>query len=268
MWRWPLCSGVTAFTTTRHGGYSQGEYGEMNVNPWVGDDPEAVRKNQQLLCNELGLPDNSHLVIPHQVHGTELLHISSDILSLSPKERTQRLDGIDGVTTDIRGIAIGVSTADCVPILLYDKEHHAASAVHAGWRGCVGRIILKAIRTMEELYGSQANQIKALIGPCIMKQSYQVKADVMEQFRKTGYDVRDFSSPTTATYPQAVAKKPEATSWNLDLVQFCNIELVNAGISQGNILKAQKNTYEQPDNLFSARRQGIASGRLFTGIIL
>lgn len=266
--RWQFNTHVTAFTTTRRGGYSHGEYAGMNINPWVGDDPEAVKKNQELLCQELHLRDTSRLVLPHQVHGTEIFQVKSDFLSLTHEERTERLEGIDAIMTDVPGIAIGVSTADCVPVLLYDIEHHTACAIHAGWRGCVQRIIPKALHAMKGAFGSHPNQMKALVGPCIQRHSYQVKADVMEQFRQTGFDVKLFSMPTPLTKEQEACMKPEDRAWHLDLPQFCKLELEEAGISDQHILLAMQNTYEKADLLYSARRQGIASGRNFTGIIL
>ena len=268
IWRWRFGSQVTAFTTTRRGGYSQGEYGEMNVNPWVGDDPEAVKKNRELLCQELRLRDTSRLIMPHQVHGTEMVQITRDFLALPREEQAQRLEGIDAVMTDVPSIAIGVSTADCVPVLLYDIKHHTACALHAGWRGCVQRIIPKAMSAMKGAYGSHPNEMRALIGPCIMMCNYQVKADVMDQFRQAGFDVKFFSMPTFLTREQEATVKPEDRTWDLDLVQFCIQELTNAGIRPRRIVATMQNTYDKPDILFSARRQGIASGRLFTGIIL
>mgnify|MGYP002622931409 FL=1 len=268
LWRWRFGSKVTAFTTTRLGGYSKGEYGEMNINPWVGDDPEAVRKNQELLCRQLRLRDTSRLVLPHQVHGTEFFQVGRDFLSLSPEERAVRLEGIDAVMTDVTSVAIGVSTADCVPVLLYDIEHHAACALHAGWRGCVKRIIPKALQAMKGAYGSQPGEVRALIGPCIMMTNYQVKGDVMEQFRQAGFDVRYFSMPTFLTREQEAAMKPDDRTWDLDLVQFCIQELTDAGVRKRRITATMRNTFRQADELFSARRQGIASGRNFTGIIL
>ena len=148
--RWQLHSRVTAFTTTRLGGYSQGEYGEFNINPWVDDDSEAIRRNRQLLCQILQLPDVSHIILPHQVHRIEYFQLRRDYFDMTEDAQKQALEGIDIVLTDLPGVCIGISTADCVPILLYDSVHHTACAIHAGWRGCVQGAIPKGIQAMQE----------------------------------------------------------------------------------------------------------------------
>lgn len=266
--RWELSGNIIAFTTTRHGGYSRGEYGDMNINPWVGDEPEAVMKNRQLLCQTLGLPDTDHIIMPHQVHGTALYQVNGAFLSLQEDTQTAELEGIDIVMTDVPGVCIGVSTADCVPVLLYDAAHHASCAIHAGWRGCVRRAIPKAITAMSETYGTRPEELRALIGPHISKLRYPVGVEVIETFRKAGFDVNRFTMTTGDwdTPDRNVSEKDRR--WYLDLLTFCQIELTDAGIGGNHIVDAGECTFSQPDDYFSARRQGITCGRLFTGIIL
>ena len=136
---------VTAFSTTRHGGYSRGNYGQFNINRYCGDSAEAITQNRQALCQLLRI-DDSRLLMPHQVHLTKIATVDDDFLSLDSDGRQQRLEGVDAIMTNIAGLCIGVSTADCIPVLLYDAEHHAACAVHAGWRGTVARIVEKPSR--------------------------------------------------------------------------------------------------------------------------
>lgn len=129
-----LGEGVTAFSSTRQGGYSKGHYGEFNINHYCGDSEDAIRKNRAALCQLLGIDDN-HLLMPHQVHQTEIAIIDETFLQCTTEEKNRKLDGIDVLMTNVAGICIGVSTADCIPVLLYDKAHHATAAIHAGWRG-------------------------------------------------------------------------------------------------------------------------------------
>ena len=135
-----LGEGVTAFSSTRQGGYSKGCYGQFNINRYCGDDEEAVRKNREVLCRLLHISDD-HLLMPHQVHQTKLAVVDEEMLMLPSEERSARLEGVDALMTNMTGVCIGVSTADCIPVLLFDKKRRAACAVHAGWRGTVRRIV-------------------------------------------------------------------------------------------------------------------------------
>ncbi len=142
-----LGDNVTAFSSTRHGGCSEGRYGEFNINRFCGDSEDAIRQNRSLLCRHLAISDD-YLIMPHQVHLTEMAIVKEAFLQLSDEERLARLEGVDALMTDVAGLCIGVSTADCIPVLLYDKAHRACCAIHAGWRGTVQRIVEKAVAKM------------------------------------------------------------------------------------------------------------------------
>ena len=119
--RYDMGAEVVAFSSTRHGGYSAGRYGEFNINAFCGDEPSAIAKNRDALCQLLGI-DNDRLLMPHQVHRAEVACIDEPFLHLNPAERNAKLEGIDAVMTSVLGVCIGVSTADCIPILLYDQQ--------------------------------------------------------------------------------------------------------------------------------------------------
>ena len=95
-------------------------------------------------------------------------------MALPEEERAKVIEGVDGIFTSMSGVCIGVSTADCIPIIIYDPEHHAACAVHAGWRGTVKRIASKAVAEMQTTYHSNAEKLKAVIGPGISLESFEV----------------------------------------------------------------------------------------------
>ena len=158
-----IADNVTAFTTTREGGCSIGNYASMNVNPYCGDAPEHIAENRRRLCHELNILPH-HLVMPHQTHQTKVATITPQFFEYTQEQQTAYLEGIDALMTDMKGIAIGVSTADCVPILIYDTSHHVAAAIHAGWRGTVQRIAEKAIEEMGKYYGTTGSNCKAIIG--------------------------------------------------------------------------------------------------------
>ena len=110
--------GVMAFSSTRHGGVGKGNYASFNINYYCGDNPEDIEANRGALCQLLGV-DRFHLVYPHQVHGDKVIIIDRQWLeSMSPAERFFSLEGKDAVMTNLAGVCIGVSTADCIPVLL------------------------------------------------------------------------------------------------------------------------------------------------------
>ena len=173
-------AGVLAFSTMRQGGCSTGNYADFNINNYCGDAPEHIARNRQALAALIGVSEQ-HIVMPHQTHGTVVCRVDAP-----PAEV---LEGVDAVMTDVKGLCIGVSTADCIPILLYDAEHHAACAVHAGWRGTVQRIVQEAVRQMQAAYDSQPCQLKAVIGPGISLESFEVGDEVYQQFADAGFDM-------------------------------------------------------------------------------
>lgn len=244
---------IVAFSTTRQGGYSQGNYGKFNINRYCGDHAAAIAQNRQALCLWLQI-DDRHLLMPHQVHLTEIATIDDHFLSLGDEERQQRLEGVDAIMTDKAGVCVGVSTADCIPVLLYDSVHHAVCAVHAGWRGTVSRIVEKAVKAMTETYGSQPDDIQAQIGPGISLDSFEVGDEVYDAFAQAGFDM------TTISQRQA--------KWHIDLPACNRLQLTAMGVKPERISVLDICTYKSPDTFFSARRLGINSGRIFTAIMM
>lgn len=251
--RYSVGSGVTAFSTTRHGGFSTGNYGEMNVNPYCGDEPDAVAKNRTLLCSTLGIADE-RLILPHQNHGIEVRQIAPEFLSLPVNVRAMLLEGVDALMTDVPQVCIGVSTADCIPILLYDSANRACCAVHSGWRGTVARIVQKAVAAMAAAYKTRPDGLSAVVGPGISVDCFEVGNEVYEEFASAGFDMPGISRMTD--------------KWHIDLPECCHRQLVEAGLHPENIQMSDECTYSNTDKYFSARRLGAASGRIFTGIML
>ena len=246
--------GVVAFSTTRHGGVSKGNYASLNINGYCGDAKEDVAENRRLLCMSLNLSDESHLVIPHQTHGTTVLTVDKTFMALDEEQRQQRLEGIDAVITNVPQICIGVSTADCIPIIIYDVVHHAAAAIHAGWRGTVARIVKKAVAALQAAYGSQPTELQAWIGPGISLKNFEVGQEVYDQFAEAGFQM------------ECIALKYE--KWHIDLPMCNRMQLEEAGVPLQSIRQMAVCTYDQTDDYFSARRLGINSGRIYTGVIL
>ena len=239
--------GVTAFSTTRQGGYSSGNYGEFNINRYCGDTKEAITRNRELLCELLGI-DDSRLLMPHQVHETV-------IVAVEETSQESQLEGVDAVMTNVSGLCIGVSTADCIPVLLYDRVHRAVSAIHAGWRGTVKRIVEKTVAQMTAVYGSRPADIIAQIGPGIHIESFEVGDEVYDAFAAAGF--------TMETISRRYGEK-----WHIDLPECNRRQLLATGIPEAQISVSPICTYQHPDLYFSARRLSINSGRIFTGIVM
>jgi len=245
--------GATAFSTTRHGGHSKGCYAEFNINRYCGDSEEHISRNREMLCNVLGISD-ACLLMPHQVHQTRIAAIDEGFFSLSAEERSALLDGADALMTSVPGVCIGVSTADCIPVLLYDKVRRAACAVHAGWRGTLKRIAEKAVAQMTAVYGSRPADMAAQIGPGISIDSFEVGDEVYAAFAGEQFPM------------DRISRKD--VKWHIDLPECNRLQLLSAGLAAGNICVDNACTYKQADTFFSARRLGIRSGRIFTAIVM
>lgn len=250
---YPLAHGVTAFSTTRYGGVSQGSYGELNINPYCGDEPHALAANRRLLADELGV-DERRIVLPHQVHGIDCRMVSPELFSLPEATRHNMLNNVDSLMTACRDTCIGVSTADCIPILLYDPEHHAAAAVHAGWRGTVKGVVRKAVDEMHSCYGSAPQHLKVVIGPGISLANFEVGQEVYDEFVQHGFNMEHISR--------------RFDKWHIDLPRCNSRQLERAGVLPENITLTGICTYDRVADYFSARRLGADSGRIYTGIIL
>lgn len=244
---------VTAFSTTRHGGSSRGNYAQFNINEYCGDDPKCVAENKQLLAKTLDV-STDHIVVPHQTHGTESRIVGGDFFALRADVRKMVLEGVDAVMTDVSGVCVGVSTADCIPVLIFDPQHDAVCAIHAGWRGTLAGVVKKTVADMTAAYHTNPTVVKAVIGPGISLEAFEVGEEVYEQFAAAGYDM------------QAISEL--RGKWHIDLPECNRRQLIDAGLMDVNITPSDICTYRNADKYFSARRLGVDSGRIYTGILL
>ena len=286
---------VVAFSTTRQGGCSTDNYASFNINRYCGDNEEHIARNREALCQLLNISDD-RLVMPHQTHETRVAHIDEQFMSLSAEEQQAALEGFDALMTNLEGICIGVSTADCIPILLYDPQHRAVCAVHAGWRGTVKRIVEKTIAAMTETYGSRPADLIAQICPGISLDSFEVGDEVYDAFAAAGFEMKIIGKryptdnsgskfftpfPSKARLPVAFHSSLFTTEgfftlhsslftskWHIDLPKCNRQQLMACGIPSDHICLSNICTYKDCEQFFSARRLGIHSGRIFTGIML
>lgn len=253
--RYKIGNGVVAFTTTRKGGVSSGNYKSFNLGLSSGDDNKYVMENRYRLCKKLGITAD-RLLNAHQVHGKQIMVIDENVMRLNKEQRQNKIDGNDGMVTQLKGVCLTVTTADCVPVILYDKEKEVIAAVHSGWRGTLRNIVAEAVSVMKKTYGCSANNIIAQIGPCISQDNYQVNNEVRKKF----CDLNEI-------FVKCFRKDEEDDDKSyLDLRGIVEIELKDVGVEQ--ILVNMQCTYAEGKVFFSARRQGVESGRMFTGVMI
>ena len=245
---------MTTFSTTRTGGCSEGSYAGMNINPYCGDTAEHISANRALLAGELGVSEE-RIFLPHQVHDVKAAVIDEPFLAIPQAAQSEQLEGVDALMTDIKDICIGVSTADCIPVILYAPLRQAAAVIHAGWRGTVQGITGHVTDLFCRRFGIPGEEVKAVIGPGISRKNFEVGQSVYDEFRDRGYPM------------ESIAFMPHQ-KWHIDLPECNRLQLEERGIPAGSICDCGICTYDHFEQFFSARRQGIASGRIYTGIIL
>lgn len=263
-----IASEVRAFSTMREGGFSRGNYGEFNANAFCGDDKQAVANNRQILANEIGIP-KENFIYTHQIHSTFVRVVNESFVSMSLAERQNLLEGVDALITNLPNFCLCISTADCIPIVIYDPEHHAVACVHAGWRGTLRRIAEIVMEKMTVTYGTNPAQCKAVIGPGISLEHFEVGDEVYDAFQSAGFDM-----PSITMRPNGQFAVVDGTlsilkeKWHIDL-PTCNMQQLQAcGIPTENIQLSNICTYANHDKYFSARRLGVKSGRMITGVML
>ncbi|MCQ2069324.1 MAG: peptidoglycan editing factor PgeF [Bacteroidaceae bacterium] len=199
-----------------------------------------------------------YVVQPHQVHGCVIREVAD------PNTTREQLEGVDALVTNVPGVAISVRTADCIPVLLYDSTHKAIAAVHAGWRGTVQHISQKTIDSMHELYGTDAADLCAVIGPGIGPESFQVGQEVADAFADAGFPMGQILQDCGPKAP--TVDNPMQGGLHIDLWKANQWLLEQAGVLPQNIQVAGICTYRNNDRFFSARREGTKCGRIINVI--
>ncbi|MGH1417314.1 MAG: peptidoglycan editing factor PgeF [Hyphomicrobiaceae bacterium] len=170
---------LSQFANIRHGfftirgGVSSGIYASLNCGRGSNDAIDAVNENRRRVAHHLGATGDD-VVTPYQIHSADVV-VATAIFDLDA------LPKADAVVTSTPGLAIGVLTADCTPVLFADAEAGVVGAAHAGWRGAVGGVLDQTIAKMIEL-GAEKSRIQAAVGPCIHQPAYEVGHDFAEDF--------------------------------------------------------------------------------------
>jgi len=240
---------VTHAFCTRLGGVSEGHFSSLNTGFRVADREENVRRNLSLIADSFSIPA-SRLVLMDQVHGDRVCILDGD--GPSPGS----FPACDGLITDRPGVAIGIKTADCVPLLFVDPVRRVIGVAHAGWRGTALRIATRVIDLFEQRYASRAENIVIAVGPAIGVCCYQVDTPVYAAFSaRPGAD--RFLHPCR-----------ENGRWMLDLALANRIALIERGAPAGNIFSDGHCTACRSDLFFSHRESLGMTGRQLNFIMI
>jgi YfiH family protein len=243
-------SGVRHAFFTRQGGVSEGVYASLNGGLGSSDDPARVIENRRRMTAQLSLPAEA-LVSVHQVHSPDVVVVEQ------PWPRAAR-PRADGMVTTRPGLALGITTADCGPVLFADPEVGVVGACHAGWRGALIGILEATLDTMER-QGARRDRVIAVLGPTIGPNAYEVGAEFVAEFRRADAANERFFRPAT--------REGHAM---FDLPAFIGARLTAAGV--GEFADLGLCTYSDEERFFSYRRathRGEADyGRLIAAIAI
>lgn len=194
---------------------------------------------------------------PHQVHGDRVVVVRDRSLTRDD------LQGVDALVTNLDDFAVSVRTADCIPVLLYDAVHRAVGAAHAGWRGTAADIAGKTIRVMAATYGTVPSDLRAVIGPGIGPDSFQIGPEVAEAFGRAGFPMQEL---LTDEGPRVAGTMHGGL--HFDLWRANRWLLMRAGVPSAQIQCTGIDTYQRNDLFFSARREGLSCGRIINSVRL
>ena len=241
--------GARGIFTTRRGGVSPYPFNSLNMGSGSGDNPGNVKKNRELIAAALGMPDVEIKTVS-QVHG-------DDIYVLREPDAAKPERGYDAIITELKRVPIGVLTADCVPILIYNPRRAAIAAIHAGWAGTVKGIAGKAVSEMENHFGSMPEDLLASIGPSIGPCCYEIDSKVLE--------------PLTDSMPDFAAElitNSRPGHWLLNLWKANRMILERAGLRPDRINVFGACTACNPEKFYSHRRSGGHAGRMMALTVL
>jgi polyphenol oxidase len=225
-------SGIRHAFFTRSGGVSQGVYASLNGGVGSGDGPEKVTENRARMAAALGVSAD-RLITPFQIHSPDV------VVAQKPWTRDDR-PRADAVVTQVPQLAIGVSTADCGPVLFADSDAGVIGAAHAGWRGALSGVIEATVAAMERL-GAKRTRIAAALGPTIRQANYEVGPEFIEGFLA--------ADPANSRYFKPSQREEHAM---FDLCGYIAQRVEQSGLKQFEDLGLC--TYDEPERFFSFRR--------------
>ena len=216
---------------SRKNGFSKGHFLSLNCGLGSGDKKENVLKNLSLVSNKIGCKDEV-LITLNQIHSNKVIYFENKGSIIN------KLSG-DAIVTKIKNVAIGILSADCAPILLYDHSKKIIGCIHSGWKGALNGVIRNTVKKFKEL-DSNIDNLTAVVGPCIGKESYEVKIDFYERFVGQNLKYEEFF------------KKIADEKYIFDLRGFINNKISDSNIK--NIENIKMDTFSEKDFFYSYRR--------------
>lgn len=236
--------------STRLGGVSKGIFSTMNLNFKRGDDPEDVMENYRRIAGALGLSVED-MVLSDQTHTTNVRVVTEEDRGkgiLRPQDYTD----VDGMITNVPGLVLVTSYADCVPLYFVDPVKRAIGLSHSGWKGTVGHMGRKTVELMHEVYGCDPADIIAAIGPSICQSCYEVSQDVADAFREA----------FTKEQAEDMLIDKGNGKYQLDLWKANRYVLTDSGILPDHLAVTDLCTACRPELLWSHRKTGGQRGGL------
>ena len=227
--------------STRGGGVSPFPEGSLNLAGFDQDSAENIRENRRRFLAALG--GDWALAACWQVHGADVLVVRD---AQDPRPDDERCDAL---ATNLKGVLLGVKTADCVPVVIGDPRSGACAAVHAGWRGTLAEILKRALTRMREEFGTDPRDVRAALGPAALGCCYEVGAEVIGPFRAKFADADSLFKPTAAGHAL------------VDLHEANRRQLVAAGVGPERVHALPLCTMCRPDLFFSYRQDRKLYGR-------
>lgn len=236
---------------TRRGGVSEGIYAGLNIGAGSDDNPMHVAENKKRVAEAMGVTPDRLLTL-YQIHSDRVVTVSG---SFPSGEKPQG----DGLVTATPGLALGILTADCAPVLFADAQARVIGACHAGWKGAVQNIMERTVQAME-LLGAARGNIVAAVGPCIGQASYEVGAEFYTTFLNTNAWNDRFFKPSAS----------KEGHYQFDLPGYVRKALQECGIAAANVLA--RDTCFLENDFFSNRRRNLRGepdyGRQISVIVL
>lgn len=228
--------------TTRCGGVSDGCYSSLNLRFNCDDLHDNVIENYRIICSQLGV-DYKNLVLSKQVHDDKICIVDKSFCG-NGIIKPQVFESCDALITAEKNVPIAVFSADCVPVFFLDVNKSIIGLAHSGWKGCVKRIAQKVIYKMQREFSSDPKDILCAIGPSIRACHFEVGDEVSDNFM--------------AEFGNEVLVKKE--KFHIDMQRSIVLQLIEAGVPEGNIIDSDICTYCRNDEFFSHRVMGDKRG--------
>ena len=241
---------VTDGFSTRLGGVSEGCFSSLNLSFDRGDDRAAVAENFRRMGEALGVRCED-MVLSQQTHTTNIRIVTDEDRGKGITRERDYTD-IDGLITNVPGICLVTTYADCVPLYFLDPAKKVIALSHSGWRGTVGKIGKKTVELMHDNFGSDPADILAAVGPSVCQDCYEVSADVIDRFK----EVFDRSA-----WDELFYEKPDG-KYQLDLWKANEKIFLEAGIRKDHIAVTNVCTHCNSEILYSHRAMGDKRGNL------